>query len=291
MRLPMPIIIGADSYHSINLKTPKQGVITDATKLAKSDIHRAIYTFILGCTVSLSSDDESIEDYKRIKVMLTELPWKSAETVVIECAKIYHGGDDAVEGNYKCTKCDHINVAMLDEENDIDTRDFLSDLKMNILGVNDKGETTDIERELLFEFDPPVEIKGGDEGFEMIESIVMEYPTVKHMFSAVAKVGQADDIDLQHQVFINCIIKVNGVETPSKFRSRWGNQFLRNIENPDDMHNIIETLEWPGIDPTLKKRCVKCSNYFETTLEAGNFFVSALGSKGRTGSESQKKVG
>ena len=289
MKLPIPILVGDQSYHEINLKKPKQGVIIDAKKIAESDIHRAIYIFIVGCTVSISSPDETIEDAPRIKAMLTELPWKSAEMAAIECAKIYHDGDDAVEGDYKCPHCKHVNPAKLDEENDIDTRDFLKDLVINMLDSD--GKEGENNRDLLFEFNPPVQIKDGDDGFTEITSVGMIYPLIKTMFSAVAKVGQGNEVDLQTEILIQSIVKANGKEINGKFRNRWGDILIRNIEEPADMNNIIDTLDWPGLDPTVKKRCVKCSANFDTTIEAGNFFVSALGSKGRKRPESQKKPG
>ena len=135
--LPIPIFRNDKIYEEIEFDRPKLGTIADVKKIADTgDTYAAICEFITRCTMAIHGVDGSdVTDKVAIKTLIRHLPYRSAEYISMEIMLLYDP-NDGIEGVYKCPRCGNKIVSQLvekDGEVEIDTRDFISNLKLSVM--------------------------------------------------------------------------------------------------------------------------------------------------------------
>jgi hypothetical protein len=276
VKTAIPIICDGSEYVEVEVTRPDGGVIADANKLlSEKKYYDAMKVFVSGCITSLKDEeDNEIEDAKRIKLITGKIPFKVIEDLVIEIAKLMNPDDDGVEGVYKCPmpKCEHKILCQLTEEDD--TRDFLSDIKYTCL-----DDDSDDRKEMLFTFDPPVEILdvSDNQVAETVSNITMRHPTVDDCIRASSKEGYIDEARLQYRIFVEAITKVNGEEVQKKWKTRNGMQLFLSVKNISNISDITtRTSKSFGYDPRVEKVCPSCGKRFKVEIDTASFFYSAL---------------
>jgi hypothetical protein len=183
----------------------------------------------------------------------------------------YYKGDDFVEGVYPCPRCNEKTIAEKTNSDgvEIDTRDRISDLKVNFM-----EDASELEFDI--EFEKPIIIKtAADE--EEIRNITMTLPTLENHIEAESIYGDGRLVKLQYAVYARAIIKVNGQEVDNSWKKSKGMKlFLSSEDIKSDIGKITDYINQYGVDPRVEKTCKSCGKVWQPIINTSNFFASAL---------------
>ena len=273
MQLPIPIITNSGGvFNEIEIIKPKSSVIADTRKVLNdtNEVFHSIRTFLSGCIESISNDEKVISDKENIRNMVNFMPYRSAEVCLYKILVLYDPDKDAIEGVYSCPRCGTKLITEYIESEDIDTRDFISQLEIKYM-----DEYEDIEIELS----DPVNIKdkGRDEILESIQSMKFKHPTIANCIVAEKMYGSTDSIRMQFAMYVESLKEINGIEIDKKYRNTYGMFIFNNVkECKKDLGELNRKVSEYGIDPNLTKICKSCGKEFKVPINMSNFFVSAL---------------
>ena len=262
IKLPIPIFSNGKEYREVSLKPLQAGVIADTNRVVeKGDTYKAMQTFIAGCVESIGD----ITDKVAITALIGQMSYQSAHFVAVKI--VFHDEkDDGVEGYYKCPRCGEPKVCEYNENPDLDTRDFLSDLPVKFLGEG---------KDFSVELDNPIEIKNADEGMDIVMKLRARYPTLNDCSMAFSRVGEKDKVRLQFQIYIQSLVAVNDIEVDNKYRNNFG-MFVFDHMDRKDIKKFADACEEYGIKTEIAKVCNKCQKDFKVQVNTSNFFVSSL---------------
>jgi hypothetical protein len=221
-----------------------------------------LQTFISGCVEKIGD----VTDKLAINTLVGQMSYRSAHYLAIKII-FQDEKDDGVEGYYKCPRCQEPKICEANDNPDLDTRDYLSDLKIVFL--------EDADREFEIELDTPVEIKDESNGVDGIFKLKFRYPTLNDCSMAFNKVGEKDTVRLQFQVYIQALTGVNDGEVDNKFKNNYGMYVFEKMERKD-IARISDACEKYGLVIEVMKICNKCQKEFKVHLNTSNFFGFAL---------------
>ena len=261
--LPIPIFLNEKEYREIEIRNVNAGIIADANRfIQKGDSYRGIQTFIAGCTERIGD----ITDKQAIFSMIGFMPFKSASWVSIQIIFLDEK-DDGVEGMYPCPRCGEKKICEFNEDENLDTRDYLKDLPLKVM--KDKKSTFEIElKKSIF-------IKDQDQGSEEVKSLEIYYPTLNHCSMALNKIGDKDHVRLQLQIYIQALKSVNDQEIDNRYKNNFGSFIFESIGS-EDIKQIGDLVDQFGLETGIKKVCTACGKEWVVNINTSNFFVSAL---------------
>lgn len=268
-RLPVLYKTENNVYEEIELKKPSGSLLADVRESTEKNWPLALRNFIAGCAVSIISAENNITDSVGIKSALAKMSNKNLEYLSNEIMIDYYKGDDYIEGLYPCPRCEKEVLAEKSNEDgiEIDTRDRISDLKVNFM--QDASE-------LFFhlELEEPVEVS---ETEEPVKNIDLTFPTIEHFIEVFNSVGDRNIVKFQYAVYARAITKVNGVEVDNSWKKSKGVLLFNKSENTlNDIGKITKYFNKYGVDPRLEKSCPKCGKVWQPFINTSNFFGSAL---------------
>jgi len=270
MRLPISVVAeNGNRFSEVEIRKPNSGLVADTKKLIDSNPNMfiSVKQFVSGIITSI----DNISDPTALKGLIKNIPYRSAEYLMIQAFILRNPENDGVEGVYLCPRCETQVIAEAYEKDGIeyDTRDFISDLEVIYT------DFTSVE----IHFSEPVEIKNMKNGEVLysIESIQMNYPTLEHCIQGYNSCSdKKDEIRLQFSIYAQALTHVNGTEIDSKFRSNFGAILFEKVDNDQDLYKISNAMREFGLNNKVKKNCPNCSKNWVTTLNTNNFFVSSL---------------
>lgn len=267
MKLPKAIFIDDKIYTDIEVKRPRGIVISEAQRLASDgDYYSSMYQFILGCTISVLSENEIIEDSQQLKRIIRAMPYRSAEYIAIQIMLMVDPKDD-IEGIYYCPRCGKETIAEL--KDDIDTRDKISNLEVTIDTENSKTIYHNLIAPVI------VQSKKDNSIVIQVDSIEIRTPTLNDCILTTKQTSLTGGLEFQIVLYKNCLEKVNGEIATSKFQAEWGTYVFHQMDT-DDLKAIFEPIKQYGMQSAVEKRCMKCGKVWEATVNTTNFFVSGL---------------
>jgi len=262
LKLPIPLYVDQIKYTEVEITKPIADVMFKTKKTIDSgDYFSGMKTFLEGCVVTVGN----ISDKDHIKRLLAEMPINSAEYLAMQIMLLEYPEDDGVEGIYRCPRCGTDKIAELKDE--IDTRDFISDLNVNNYD-GDNEITMDVEEVVITN-------KSTKEILLSVNSLSLRFPVFKDFIEAAHKVGYQNGVDIQKEVYIKCIIKVDGKEIDNKIRNKYGSKIIGKLSNKD-LNKFGRKINEYGLDNKVDKVCNHCNKQWKATINTTNFFVSAL---------------
>ena len=265
IRLPIPILTEGNRIRDVETKSKVvTSVIADTTKvMEKGDNYRGIQTFIAGGLEKIGS----VSDKQGIYALVGKMAYKSAWLVAVKLL-MQDEKDDGVEGLYICPRCQEKKVCEFNEDKELDTRDYLSDLVVRYMEDGDPST-------VVHKLESPVSLIDEDKNEQIIEKLELDFPTLNHCSKAFGKYGDRDEIRLQLAVFVQALRKVNDDEVDDKFKTMFGMYIFEHMDK-NDTREITKKTEIYGLDTRVQKSCNKCGKKFEVNLSTANFFVGAL---------------
>ena len=263
IKLPIPVMFNGKILRDVSIKSIKTSVVADTSRVAqKGDTYRAIQIFVAGGLESIGD----ITDRQTIMNAVGCMPYKSAWYLSVKTI-MQDEKDDGVEGLYVCPRCGEKKVCEFNEESQLDTRDFITDLKIKYLESDNLSIKYDLES--------PIIIKDEDGRSEEISSLEFEYPTLNHCSQAFNKQGNKDEIRLQLAVYVEALTKVNEQEIDRKFKSSFGMLLFEQMSRTD-IQKLSALIDKFGMETKVRKICNKCGKEWDVNLNTANFFGSAL---------------
>lgn len=270
MRLPIPILgDNGSKFMMAEIKRPPSGLVADTKKLIDSNPNIFVATrhFISGIITSI----DEVEDSIALKGLIKNIPYRSAEYLLLQSFLLRNPEDDGIEGVYPCPRCHHKIIAEIYEKDEItyDTRDFISKLEIHYTEETSFSVT----------FDEPVELKDGRTGeiLQTINSITMKYPTLEHCIMGYnACMDKRDDIRLQFNIYAQALTHINDEPISQKFKMNFGALMFDKIDNDADLLKISNAVRASGLDNRVEKYCPECGKKWMATINTNNFFVSSL---------------
>lgn len=274
-KLPIPIFYKDKVFTHVNIEEPESGTLADAHKIASTGDHFISTKVLLSGTIKeISNADSAIADIKVIRLIIPKIPWNSCEFILEEAMLLMDEEANYIEGIYKCDRngCGHIQYAekIIQDDIVIDTRDTISQLKINYYEENNNNIFIQLEKPtiLVNEIDKSV--------LATIENFDMQFPTLENCITAYAKYGDADRTRMKFGIWLEAITKVNGEYVDNKWKSLYGMPFFNHIKKAQDLKKItLATNEYKRV-PYLEKTCPKCSRRFKPLINTTGFFGSAL---------------
>jgi hypothetical protein len=267
IKLPIPVLDSNSKIISAEIKKPRGGVLADTSLAMESgNVYKAMQVLLQGCISKLEWEDGNIvEDSFRIKQIVGNIPYKTAEFLCIQIF-LLRVDDDGVDAIYECPRCGHRVIT--EKINDFDTRDHISDLEIQFCN-NDF---------FTIKIDPAVEIvnKANNEPVEIIDSITMRHPTLNDCIKALGRCNPNDKIRLQYNIWAEALTKVNGNDIDNKYRNRWGTLIFEYMEDEKAQNEIAENTTMYGFNPELDKICSNCGKQYKAVLPTASFFSTAL---------------
>lgn len=262
LRIPIPVIDGEKKRQNVVIRKVQTSVIADSNKIMqKGDIYKALQTFIAGGI----EDFDGCTDRAEIYALVGKTPYKSAwflaTRIIMQDEK-----DDGIEGMYPCPRCGTEKVCEYNEDPDLDTSDYISDMKVEYADDNVKN---------VFELSSPVVIKNEDDAEAEVRKVEIDFPTLNHCSQAFNRVGDKDEIRLQLAIFVQALRKINDEDVDSKFKNAFGMTVLERM-NRTDIRDLAKMIDRFGMNTRVKKSCNKCGKQFEVNLNTANFFGFAL---------------
>jgi hypothetical protein len=255
---PVPIFI-KPQITECSIIPPTTGVIMQTKKVIETgNYFTALQKFLTG-TIIIDNDKE------KTKRLVLDLPIQTAEYLSIEVMLLQYQDDDGVEGIYYCPRCGKKKICEATDE--YDTRDFISELEINYY----TKELNEITNKLH------VELRERKTGHVVLETqnITMRLPILKDYIEAANKVGYSNHIDIQNEVFIKTITKVNGEEFTKEKRNRYGKKIIEK-SNPRELNQFSREINSYGLMRNITKNCNNCGKQWKAEISTNNFFVSAL---------------
>jgi len=306
----IPLTAGNSEYKYADIKKPTSGVLADTREIAQQGLgFQCIKHFLGGCTTAFYTDvqeerpkpvevnptDEDpvekkteetpkekeppkkigvgiIDDPKNIRLMVGDLPYQTAEQLAIEIVNQISPENDGIEGLYQCPRCNNQLLCAEDIERDIDTRDFLRTMKR----ICRPDEEDNFINMTLSE---SVEIRTDDARNELEEefkSFRLRYPTLNDCIKAEELVGRKNTGKLQHSIYKQALVSVNGQPVDRKWKGIYGDMFFRTIKDPMDLVKLSKKLDKYGIERDREKRCPKCEKVWKAQVDITGFFYTAL---------------
>jgi len=259
IRLPIPIFTNPPIYE-VEIIKPTTGVIMDTRKVADTgDNFLALKKFLSG-TILINDDKE------KTKRLVGELSIQSAEYLAIQVMLLQYPEDDGVEGIYTCPLCGTSKISKF--EDDVDTRDFISDLSI---------EYYEEDTEINIKKDIDIELLNKKNGniILTVNSLSMRIPLLKDYIEMSNKLGYQNDVDIQKSVYVQCITNLNGAEFTREEKKLYGNKIIEKM-NPRDLNYFAKEILQYGIQSDIDKVCTKCGKKWKAKINTLNFFVSAL---------------
>jgi hypothetical protein len=266
MRLPIPIFYSDMIYTDIEIESPRAGVLADVRKVADNGCwFSAIHVLISGCVVQLSGSEDVVEK-SRIKAICKHMPYRSAEYIGLKCI-LQISPDDGFEGVYTCPRCGNQTITEYIKQEDevIDTRDFVSDLEV----IYYDGEENDI----YISLNDPVTIKSKGEIIIEIASFNLHFPTLNECMIAELRYGHDNMTRTQFGIYVEALEMVNGSATDAKWKNNFG---MLLFENMKEFVKLNKTMSEYGMKSVIEKRCIKCGKLWNAEVNTTNFFESAL---------------
>ncbi len=248
VKLPVPI----PECDTVNVGELKGGVIADAKKILvnEGNPYKAMRTFVTGSIV-IDGVSNNID-------IVNKMPYKTMETVLIKI--LTQNKHDTIEGVYPCPMCG------MKKYRTGENSDHISDLET----VYSENKPID------FELSNPVLINAmEDYNIDKVSTLTLNYPTTLNVIVAYENQGKKDSLRLQYRIWIEALIKVNGIEVESKFKNRYGMQIFENMIK-DDLQAVQKKIDYIGLITTKKFTCNDCGQEWEETLNTSNFFDSIL---------------
>lgn len=275
MEMPIPCFVQDKVYQNIEFKKPTPGIIADTKKLAEENqYYQAMHHFIAACTTGISeAGGELVTDRTRIKQIVSEMPYRTADYLCVQIMLLYHP-EDGIEGVYPCPRCNKDNMAEVDDRRGIDTRDHIHDLEIRMMG---KKLESDFQVKLSESVKLKIKNSGNEEeDYEHITDFTMRWPTLSDCIKASMRVGTRDNVRLQFNIFGEAITKMNGTEVDAKIRQRFGAFIFENLPDASDMTAVNEQIKRFGMDTEVPKNCIHCGKGWRATVNTANFFASGL---------------
>jgi hypothetical protein len=275
MKLPIPITYKDKTYSDVELKRPTPETISESLNVIESNgnSYQGVLAFVNGVVESIIYDGGEVSDPIAKKSLLRKMPYKSCELVAIESLMLVNE-DDGVEGFYPCPRCNYQVLAeqVKNDDGEIisDNLDYLSELN------RDYADLEGFDGTFTHTFLEPTRIMAGKEEIEVVESVTMHYTTIEDCINAFNLVGEKNKLKLQFAIYSNSIEKINGKAVEGKFKSRYGDMVFSKNENLKDLGSLFDKGRQFGLDPSVKKRCPKCSKEWFGQINPMNFFGSAL---------------
>lgn len=268
-RLPILLKLENNIYNEIELVKPSGNVIVAAEEaVRKSNSYMAMRKFVEGCTIRIIGENCEIIDKVKIKGALNKMSNKNLEYLSAQITIDHYDGKDFVEGIFKCPRCGYKIISELKniDEMEIDTRDRISDLKVNFM---------ENPEELVFdiELDSPIEIKTSSQGTEIINNFKMTFPTVEHCINAYTSVGDNSNIKLMYAMFANALLQVNGIDVDNRWNRLHGLNLFLSIQNPKDLKKVTDYINSYGMNMRVEKTCIECGKVWQPFLDTSNFFA------------------
>lgn len=271
MKLPIPISSNGNFYSEIEINRPKTGIIADAQGLLDTgDVFSAIARFISGSTDSISGEGNTEEVPDRIKTLTRRMPYRSAEYISMMILLLLNEEDDGIEGAYICPRCGCQIIAELDEQNDIDTRDRISELPVTFMDEPKETFTVSLNEPVL------IKNQQNDEVLYTVEELEIVHPTLENCIHAYRKHGAKDSVRRQLAIYSEAMVKINDEEVDNKLRNLWGMFIFENLDSSTDIQTIGNEVSKYGMETSVGKDCPNCKKHFEAPINTSNFFASGL---------------
>ena len=270
-KLPVLYQTEDNLYTEVEIKKPNGKVISDTNEAKRKNPYIAMRVFVSGCIVRIISESKEIIEEVSIKRACDLMSTKNLEYLSQELMVFYYNGEDFIEGVYECPRCHETLIAQKETSDgiEIDTRDRISDLKVNFM---EDPSSLSLDVELT----TPVSIK--TENFvEEINSLTIGFPTNEDTVKAYASVGDKNEVRLQYAIYTNAIQKINGEEVDNSWRRNFGLKLFEGIQEvKEDIGKISDHINSFGVDPRLEKICKECGKVWYPFINTPNFFDSAL---------------
>ncbi len=268
MKLPIPIFHQGNIYEEVEITKPKAGILADTSEhIDKGDIFSAMFTFVAGSITEIKAESPIISR-EMIKTLIRNLPFRSAEIVTIGILKEL-GVEDGVEGLYECPLCHSKQYAQIDDDEDLDTRDYISNLSIRYM--------ENIEGNFTVSLQEPIEIKDARNGnvLSSVESITLHHPTLIDTIRAFRKQGNASTVRRQFAIYAEALEKIGDEIVDTPFRNLWAMYIFEKMDI-DSLNEIGSIVSQYGMDNTVQKSCGECGKKWKAELDTSNFFVSGL---------------
>lgn len=275
--LPIPIQSNSGNvYDAASIVRPKPKILADANKIAKTgDQYTALLIIMNGSVVALYGDDD-ITDSGQIKALLRKMPFVTFNYLMVEVLML-NDLDDGVQGSYPCPICNQPVLAQYipsevdGEEPQLDTRDFIGDLKVSFM--------TDYVESFTIELTKEVSITNADtqEVLTSVSMIEMVWPTIGMCINAYHRLGLGDEMRLQMNIYAQAVKSVNGGIVDDRWSRLYGQMIFENIHYPvKDFGSISKKLNEWGRSTKIRKHCPSCQHDFSAHINTSNFFDFAL---------------
>lgn len=268
VQLPIPIYFNNEVFSSaVEIKKPNAGCIADTKKISDTgDQYGAIAYFISSCIEGIETKTDMVMDKGIIKNSVRNMSYRAAEYVFTQIMLLRHS-DDGVEGVYYCPRCKQQIVCEAKKENGeivSDTRDFIKQLAVNFADglVN-----------VYYDFKEPIIIKATDGRIlETIENFTMRHPTLADCITASKKVDKNDDMRQQFQIYVECLVEVNGQPVDNKFKNNYGMLMFERADIDTDLVEISMAVNQYGMDKRVERSCPSCGKVWRSIVNTSNFF-------------------
>lgn len=259
LKLPVPIFMENSEVLECQITKPSSGTLLETRKIINTGDYFLALKKFLSETILFDDDKE-----KTLR-LVGELPMNSAEYLTIQVLLLHHP-DDAVEGVYYCPRCHTQKIC--EDKDGIDTSDKISELDVVYFGDSDSKEITkDVEVVLT-------DKKTGNTVFDC-RSITMRFPKLKDFIESANKVGYEDEVEIQKQVYLQCVTKINNEEIDKKTKNIYLQKILYKLD-PRNLNYFGSYINKFGMKKEVEKVCLKCSKKWDATINTSNFFDSAL---------------
>lgn len=268
MILPIPIFYKGNKYSNVEFDIPTADTLANVSDAIEQqgNVFQANRIFLIGCITQI----DDIIDKNELKILISKIPSKSAEYLIIQILLKAKPEMDKISGVYSHI-CGNkiISDYKFDDGIEIDTRDSISSLKVNYY----KDDVNEIE----IIFSEPLQIKDNEtnEVIENILSMTFQFPTIEHCINAFQKKGGNSNTRLQYAIYLEALIKVNGNDLANNYKHIYGDMAIKKI-NIVDLEKLAKKINFYGINPVIEKFCPHCGVNFKALINTSNFFVSAL---------------
>lgn len=271
IQLPIPIYTNNEVFcEYIEIRKPNTGCIADTKKMSDSgDQYGAISFFVAHCTESMETvNGDTITDRDRIKSLVRNMPYRSAEYVFTQIMLLRHP-EDGVEGVYYCPRCKTRIICEAKKDSATgellsDTRDFIRDLKVTFAEGLSNVQHTFLE---------PVEVKTTDgKVLVSVESLVMRHPTLADAISGIRRADKSDELRAQFGIYVDSLVEINGSVVDSKWRNTYGMMVFDRMDPDTDIVEISKKVNEYGMEKRVLRTCPDCEKQWRSIVNTSNFF-------------------
>ena len=238
IKLPVPIFTDPVITECEILK-PTTGVIMETKKVVDTG------DYFLGLKKFLSGSILIKDSVEKTKQLVGEIPIQTAEYLAVQIMLLHYPEDDGVEGVYICPRCGEHKIC--ESKEDIDTRDFISELDVNMFDGNEEN-TKDVKVELIDKKTNNIILE--------VSSLSMRFPLLRDYIESANKVGYQNEVDIQKNVYVKCLTKLNGSEITKEDRNRYGIKIIEKTE-PKDLNYFAREISKYGLQTLIQKICLK----------------------------------